>query len=547
MRRTLILLGFLLFSTGAFAQTPTIASVVNGASYANAALSNGGIAQGSLFIIFGSNMGPASLAGAPRLPLETSLAGTSIRVTSGGTTVQPYMIYTLAGQVAAVMPSNTPTGAATLTLTYNGASSAPFNVQVVSSSFGIFTLNQGGSGAAVITDGNGVAITSLNSARPGQTLILWGTGLGPVTGNEAGAGIFGDLNVPVDVLIGTSHATIVYKGRASCCVGLDQINFVVPSNQSGCNVAVALKINNIVSNFTTIAISNTATCSDPNGFPPSLLQTLESRGSINIGAVELSKTTTTSSFALPGQPATTVFDSGGGSFFRITRDRFLQTQGFGGSSSVSVGGCYVTQFVGGSGGGSAVLAGYTGLDAGAQLTVNGPTGARTMPKLSQVPGTYGAQLNSQGTTYLGNGTFTVLGDGGADVGAFQVPINGTVVNWQNNNITTVNRSQDLTITWLGGSGSGIVEIFGTSTAALTQNSPSAAFICLAPANAGSFTVPSAVLLALPPSATQSAGGFTFSLGTLSVGGQTLNPFTASGLDFAVGVYSDLTGKSVTYQ
>src|SRR4030081_164536 len=122
---------FAALSTLAFAQ-PSINKdgVVNGASYAGPASSGANtlIAPGSIFVIFGKGMGPASLVSAGALPLLTSLPdanGTSIKVATGTTTVNAFMVYTSATQVAAILPSNTPVGVANVTVTYAGQTSAP--------------------------------------------------------------------------------------------------------------------------------------------------------------------------------------------------------------------------------------------------------------------------------------------------------------------------------------------------------------------------------------------------------------------------------------
>src|SRR3990172_10846387 len=108
----------------AIAQQPSIAAdgIRNGASYALSGMPNAGIAQGSIFVIFGSNLGPASLVQVSSFPLPTfeGLAGTSVKVSVGGTTVDAIMLYTVATQVAAVLPSSTPLGTGTVTVTYNG-------------------------------------------------------------------------------------------------------------------------------------------------------------------------------------------------------------------------------------------------------------------------------------------------------------------------------------------------------------------------------------------------------------------------------------------
>src|SRR5438309_11572263 len=79
----------------------TVSAVLNGASYALPGLPNAGIAQGSILIVFGQNLGPAAIVQVNKFPLPTSqcLAGTSIKVTVNGTTVDAIMLYTLATQV----------------------------------------------------------------------------------------------------------------------------------------------------------------------------------------------------------------------------------------------------------------------------------------------------------------------------------------------------------------------------------------------------------------------------------------------------------------
>jgi uncharacterized protein (TIGR03437 family) len=219
-------------------------------------------------------MGPPTLQGAASFPLPTTLAGTSIDITVKGTTAHAIMIYTLAGQVAAVLPSKSPVGTGTLTVTYNGKTSAPLPIDVVQSSFGAFTLNQNGSGGAVIVDGNSQAITPLNPAAPNQTVAIWGTGLGPFTGDETQPPAQIDMpDIPVEVYVGTAKANISYRGRTGYA-GVDQINFQIPPGQLGCSVAVAIRIDNVVSNFTTLAVSDSGICSDPFGLSASAMQTL---------------------------------------------------------------------------------------------------------------------------------------------------------------------------------------------------------------------------------------------------------------------------------
>jgi len=54
------------------ALVPGISSVQNPASNALPDLPTYGIAQGSIFIIYGSNLGPSSISIAPTLPYQTT-------------------------------------------------------------------------------------------------------------------------------------------------------------------------------------------------------------------------------------------------------------------------------------------------------------------------------------------------------------------------------------------------------------------------------------------------------------------------------------------
>ena len=547
MKRAAILVGFLLMATSVYAQQPVAGGVVNAGSYAFAGLPNAAIAQGSLFVLFGTNMGPATLQGAPSFPLQTVLAGTSINVTVSGTTTQAIMIYTSANQVAAVLPSRTPIGTGTLTVTFNGQTSATLPIQAVQSNFGAFTLNQGGSGAAVILDGNFQAITALHPASPNQVVALWGTGLGPITGDETQPPPGGDMvSNPVQVYVGTAKATISYRGRAPGFAGVDQINFAVPPGQLGCNVSVAVQIGTLVSNFTTMAVAASGSaCSDANGISANTLQQLSSKGNVAFGSVTLNRNTQTLTLPPPLPSTTTVSESGGASFARYNLNAFLQSVGS--FSSVSVGGCSVTTFRGSSALGA--LGTFTGLDAGAAITVNGPNGSKQMTKSTQIAGTYSATFSGTGQPpYLGAGSYTISGPGGADVGAFQASLTaGASLNWTNqSSITTVNRSQDLNITWTGG-GTGLVTINGDSVSGTGNAAIGGVFICSAPATAGQFTVPAAVLLALPVSSTQSVGGVSIPSGFLFVGSSTTSSFTASGIDQGFASYTDSTGKLVGFQ
>src|ERR1700684_3974536 len=98
---------------------PVLSGVVNGASWIFPTLPNSGIAQGAIFTLTGTGLGPATIQGASTYPLPSTqgLAGTTIQVTVGGVTENCILLYTVSSQVAAILPSATPVGSGMLTVT----------------------------------------------------------------------------------------------------------------------------------------------------------------------------------------------------------------------------------------------------------------------------------------------------------------------------------------------------------------------------------------------------------------------------------------------
>jgi uncharacterized protein (TIGR03437 family) len=178
--------------------------VTNAASYSILQVNGGGVAPGSLIVIFGSGLGPMTLQSAATHPLQTELAGTRVHIgeTSG------FVLYTSATQVAAVVPSTIELGTHLVTVTFNNQTSPPVPVPVVRTDFGIFTRNAGGYGQAaaqtVIAPNSDVRTLGLaTSVQPGEPIVLYGTGLGAIMGvlddRPPGAA---RTTVPVEVIFG---------------------------------------------------------------------------------------------------------------------------------------------------------------------------------------------------------------------------------------------------------------------------------------------------------------------------------------------------------
>jgi uncharacterized protein (TIGR03437 family) len=518
-----------------------IASAVNAASNAAFGLPNSAIAQGALLVFYGKSIGPTSLQQA-RYPLPFSLGQTSATVTVNGATLQLPIVYTSSTQVAMIMPSNTPVGSGTVTVSYNAQTTAAAPVQVVPSNFGIFTLNQGGSGPAVVTDINYHVITLLNPAQPEQALTLWGTGLGAISGTDNTPPPAGNVGAPVTVYVGSQQATVLYQGRSGCCSGLDQINFVVPDGVSGCYVPVSVQTAGGISNFATVAVANNGTqCSDANGFSAAQLQTAASAGALRLGTLGLNRSTMPA-----GSP---VADSATAQFSAYTADQLVRS--LGPFQAPSVGTCTVFAFPG-------YAANITdpvqskGLDAGQMINIAGPNGQKQLSAGSQL-GTFSASLGSSlnsGQLYLNAGTYSFNGPGGANVrgiqGQAQMPPS---VVWTNqNSLAVIDRSQPATVTWSGGAADGFVYIYGVSVAVPQESDAlwtGAEFACVAPAGDGHFTVPAYVLQALPASASKSGAAPLSYLTLRSVAAP--QSFSAVGLDTGIAMASSGISGAVTFR
>src|SRR5450631_3650333 len=96
-----------------------VGGILNAGSYATAGQAHYGLAQGSIFAVFGTGLGTATAVQVSQYPLPGSqgLAGTSIRVTVRGVPKDAWMLYASTNQLLALLPSDTPTGDGTFTVT----------------------------------------------------------------------------------------------------------------------------------------------------------------------------------------------------------------------------------------------------------------------------------------------------------------------------------------------------------------------------------------------------------------------------------------------
>ena len=212
------------------------------------------IAPGSIFVVTCFKCGPQELMVAPSLPLTKMLGGTSVQV--GG--LDAYLLYTSETQVAAVLPSDTSLGLNELTVGFGGQTSQPVEMNVAPARFGAFSVNARGYGPGSIQNFVSPDSLPLNGlakpAKPGQYLVLYGTGLGPVDAPDNEPPGVKPARVPVEVLISGKTVKPSYAGRAPGYPGLDQVNFALPGEVfEGCYVPLAVRAGERTSNTVTTA------------------------------------------------------------------------------------------------------------------------------------------------------------------------------------------------------------------------------------------------------------------------------------------------------
>ena len=220
-----------------FAQ-PKISKVQNVFSAILPGMPNYGIAQGSIFTILGTGLATAT-SPPQSFPLPTVLNGASVSVTVNATTTHAILYFVSAPEILAILPSATPAGTGQITVTVNGKTNSPAGITVVQSAFGMLTLNAVGNGPAAVFDVNSQYLGLTNAANPGDVITLWGSGVGPVSGDETTVQPAQNLtDIPIEVDIGGKPATVQYAGRGYY-PGLDVINVQVPAGVSGCKVSAS--------------------------------------------------------------------------------------------------------------------------------------------------------------------------------------------------------------------------------------------------------------------------------------------------------------------
>ncbi len=192
------------FVVSAPSVTFTAAGVVNAASFRPA------LAPGEIISLFGTGLS------GPGMPTEVSIAG------------QPLTLFAASPfQVNAALPLSLEPGTYTLTVK-SAYGSVDQSVSVGALAPGIFILgtNPDGSSQGAVVNQNGIVNRQTAAAKRGETVVIYGTGLGAVVPK----GALSLVAAQVTAVLGGAELPVAFAGLAPGFVGLYQVNVTIPTN-----------------------------------------------------------------------------------------------------------------------------------------------------------------------------------------------------------------------------------------------------------------------------------------------------------------------------
>jgi uncharacterized protein (TIGR03437 family) len=226
----------------------TAAGVTNGASF-----KSGPVAAGELVTIFGSDLGPSTLA-----PIQLTSDGRFVTKSLNGTRVlfdgiEAPLVYTSARQVSAIVPYAVRSQSrTTLEVEFNARLSNRVQLDVVPAAPALFTADSSGSGQGAILNSDNRPNHCGNPAAKGSIVVLYATGTGEtIPAGTDGLVVLGEpprQALDVRVSIGGQEASVLYAGGAPGLVsGVAQINAVVPESVASGAVSVTITAGGVTS------------------------------------------------------------------------------------------------------------------------------------------------------------------------------------------------------------------------------------------------------------------------------------------------------------
>lgn len=235
---------------------PTVA--LNG--FVNVGSSNTGIAAapGSFIAIYGSALSDfTDSATTARLPMSIDQVTVSFDVPGAGISVPGHLTFVSPSQINVQVPWE-----------LAGQTSAQVKVaidysysNVVALSLATFAPGFYESSAGVVSalDANYKLVNASNAAVRGQPIVLYASGLGPVSntpasGDPASGTVLSDTTQTPTVTIGGQAAQVLFSGLAPGFTGVYQLNVIVPPDVPAGTQPIVLSIGGQFSKTSTIAV-----------------------------------------------------------------------------------------------------------------------------------------------------------------------------------------------------------------------------------------------------------------------------------------------------
>jgi len=213
------------------AQAPayTADGIVNASDY-----STGPFAPNSVLSIFGSNLSwytqALSLSNAA-VAVPTQMAGVQVYVDQWPAP----LLYVSGSQINFLIPSGESPGNITVRVVRQGVRGPDVAIALVDGAPALFDA---GAGLAIATHADGSLLTEAAPGQPGETVVVYVTGLGATEPNPE-AGEIPQFAAPIKFLsslkisldgAALSAGLVKYAGVTPGCVGLYQLNIELPQN-----------------------------------------------------------------------------------------------------------------------------------------------------------------------------------------------------------------------------------------------------------------------------------------------------------------------------
>lgn len=207
--------------------TPLLPSI-SASGVVDAASFRAFVSPGGLTSVFGTELSGVTAA-ATSLPLPTTLAGVRVQVAG----VDAPLLFVSPRQINFQVPFEAPIGSVPIVVITGTQQSAAQLATVATYAPATF-VNPATGRPIIQRHPDGALITEENRAKPGDTLIIYVTGIGgldvePASGAAASDEPLSTSTVTPTVTVGAVPVEVLFAGLAPNFVGLGQINIVLPN------------------------------------------------------------------------------------------------------------------------------------------------------------------------------------------------------------------------------------------------------------------------------------------------------------------------------